>query len=113
MYNQPMAQLVAGAMFAGYRIESVLGRGGMGVVYRASEARPDRTVALKVVAPEFAADETLRARFLREAQIAASIEHPNVVPVSRVGEEDGTFFIAMRLHQGHGPQGARDSSRPA
>ena len=85
----------------------------MGVVYRASEAWPDRTVALKVVAPEFVADETLRARFLREAQIAASIEHPNVVPVSRVGEEDGTFFIAMRLHQGHGPQGARDSSRPA
>jgi len=112
-----MGQLVSGTMFAGYRIDSVLGRGGMGVVYRATEARPERAVALKVVAPEFAGDEKLRARFLREAQIAASIEHPNVVPVSRVGEEDGTLFIAMRFIRGLdlrklvGAQGRLDAVR--
>ncbi len=69
----------------------------MGVVYRATESRPTRTVALKVVLPEFAADPGFRARFLREAQAAASIEHPHVVPVWRVGEEHGMLFIAMRL----------------
>ncbi len=99
-YNPPMAHLLAGAVFAGYRIEEVVGRGGMGFVYRATEARPERTVALKVIAPEFAADAAFRARFLRESEIAAKIEHPNVVPVSRVGEEDGMLFIAMRLIRG-------------
>jgi predicted Ser/Thr protein kinase len=95
-----MEGLSVGAVFAGYRIEGVLARGGMGVVYRATESRPARAVALKVVAPELAADEGFRARFLRESQIAASIEHPNVVPVLRVGEEDGMVFLAMRLIQG-------------
>lgn len=95
-----MAGLSAGAMFAGYRIEEVIGRGGMGVIYRATEARPERVVALKVVAPALAADPDFRARFMRESQIAASIEHPHVVPVLRVGEEDGTLFIAMRFIRG-------------
>ena len=99
-YNAWMERLLAGAVFAGYRIEEVVGRGGMGVVYRATEARPQRTVALKVVASEFAADVDFRARFLRESQIAASIGHPNVVPVLRVGEEDGTLFLAMRFIRG-------------
>jgi serine/threonine protein kinase len=95
-----MARLLPGAQFAGYVIEDVIGRGGMGVIYRASESQPARSVALKVVAPELAADEDFRKRFLREAQVAASIEHPNVVPVLRVGEEDGMLFIAMRLIAG-------------
>jgi serine/threonine protein kinase len=93
----PLAGLPPGALFAGYRIEERVGRGGMGVIYRATESRPQRTVALKVVAPELAADAEFRARFLRESQIAASIEHPHVVPVSRIGEEDGVLFIAMRF----------------
>jgi serine/threonine protein kinase len=92
--------LSSGADFAGYVIEDVIGRGGMGVIYRASELHPQRPVALKVVAPELAADVDFRARFLHEAQIAASIEHPHVVPVLRVGEEDGLLFIAMRLIPG-------------
>ena len=59
-------------MFAGYRIEGLLGRGGMGIIYRAVESRPQRTVALKVVAADLAADVGFRARFLRESQVAAS-----------------------------------------
>jgi hypothetical protein len=92
-----MAGLSSGASFAGYVVEDQLSRGGMGVVYRATELRPKRTVALKVIAPELAADAQFRTRFLRESQLAAAIEHPNVVPVLRVGEEDGLLFIAMRL----------------
>ncbi len=95
-----MGELIIGALFAGYRLEGVVGRGGMGVVYRASEPRPARTVALKVVAPEIAEDPGFRERFLREAQITSSIEHPHVVPVLRVGEEAGRLFIAMRLIRG-------------
>ncbi len=72
----------------------------MGVVYRARETRPERTVALKIVAPELAADNAFRTRFLRECQLAAAIEHPHAVPVLRVGEEEGQLFIAMRLIRG-------------
>ncbi len=71
------------------------------MIYRATELRPHRPVALKVVAPEFASNDEFRARFLRESQIAASLEHPNVVPVSRIGEEDGLLFIAMRFVPGN------------
>jgi hypothetical protein len=95
-----MAVLSPGAMFAGYVVENVIARGGMGVVYRARETRPDRAVALKVVAPELAADAAFRTRFLRECQLAAAIEHPHVVPVLRVGEDDAQLFIAMRLIRG-------------
>jgi hypothetical protein len=95
-----MGALDTGTTFAGYVVEGVLARGGMGVVYRASELRPQRTVALKVVAPELAAEPGFRDRFLRESQLAAEIEHPHVVPVLRVGEEDGLLFIAMRLIRG-------------
>jgi hypothetical protein len=95
-----MAEFAPGATLSGYAIERVIGRGGMGVIYCARELRPERSVALKVVAPELAVDESFRARFLREAQIAASIEHPHVVPVLRVGEEGGTLFIATRLIHG-------------
>ena len=69
----------------------------MGVVYRATEFRPNRVVALKVVAPDLAGDVRFRERFLRESEVAASIEHPNVLPVLRVGEENGILFIAMRF----------------
>jgi serine/threonine protein kinase len=92
--------LSVGDVFAGYRIDGIVGRGGMGVIYRATESRPARSVALKVVAPELAADEGFRARFLHESQIAASIEHPNVVPVLRVGDENGIVFLVMRLIPG-------------
>jgi YVTN family beta-propeller protein len=89
-----------GTEIAGYRIESVLGRGGMGVVYVARHPRLDRTVALKVVSPELAEDPKFRDRFVRESKLAASLEHPNIVPIYDAGEAEGTLYLAMRLIQG-------------
>ncbi len=92
--------LSAGDEFAGYRIERSLGRGGMGVLYLAVEPGLERHVALKLIAPEAAADEVFARRFAEESRIAASIEHPNVVPIYAAGEEDGIPFIAMRYVSG-------------
>jgi len=89
-----------GTVFGGLRIEGVAGRGGMGVVYRATQLALNRTVAVKVVAPELADDPEFRERFKREAELAASIDHPNVVPVYHAGEEDGRLFVTMRYVQG-------------
>src|SRR4051812_31580475 len=72
----------------------------MGVVYRATQSGLERVVALKVVAPAFAHDEEFQARFQRESKLAASIEHPNVIPVYEAGEQDGTLFLAMRYVDG-------------
>ena len=93
-------RLGPGDEIGGYRIEVLAGRGGMGLVYRARQRRPDRVVAIKVIAPELAADPDFRARFEQESATAAEIEHPNVIPVYEVGEEDGLLFIAMRFVQG-------------
>jgi serine/threonine protein kinase len=93
-------ELSAGDSFAGYRIEQRLGRGGMGVLYLALEPGLERRVALKLIAPEAAADEVFAKRFAEESKIAASIEHPNVVPIYAAGEEDGVPFIAMRYVAG-------------
>jgi hypothetical protein len=93
-------ELSAGDQFAGYRIEQRLGRGGMGVLYLALEPGLERRVALKLIAPEAAADEVFAKRFAEESRIAASIEHPNVVPIYAAGEEDGVPFIAMRYVAG-------------
>jgi YVTN family beta-propeller protein len=89
-----------GTELAGYRIEALLGRGGMSVVYRADHARLKRKVALKLLAPELAEDERFRERFLRESQLAASLDHPNVVPVYDAGEVEGLLYIAMRYVPG-------------
>jgi YVTN family beta-propeller protein len=96
-----LEELSTGSDFAGYRIESVIGRGGMGVVYLATHERLERRVALKLIAPERAADEAFRRRFLRESKLAASIEHPHAVPVYEAdAADDGTVFIAMRYVEG-------------
>ncbi len=95
-----MGELTAGSVFAGHRIDEVAGRGGMGVVYRATHLGLDRTVALKVIAAEFVGDTGFRERFKRESRIAAGIDHPNVVPVYEAGEEDGALFISMRYVAG-------------
>jgi DNA-binding beta-propeller fold protein YncE/predicted Ser/Thr protein kinase len=95
-----MAELAPGTVFAGHRIEALAGRGGMGVVYRATHLALERTVALKVVSPELVEDASTRRRFLRESKVAASIDHPNVIPVYYTGEEDGTAYIAMRYVPG-------------
>ena len=92
--------LTPGEEFGGYVIEAVAGRGGMGVVYRARQRRPDRVVALKVITPELAEDDSFRARFERESNVAAQIEHPNVIPVYEVSDHAGMLYIAMRFVEG-------------
>jgi protein kinase-like protein len=95
-----VSDLAPGTTFAGCRIEAVAGRGGMGVVYRATELALHRTVALKLVAPERAADASFHARFEQEARMAAAIDHPNVIPVFAAGEEAGRLFLVMRWVEG-------------
>jgi len=100
---EPVTEGVApgvGETFGGYTIESVLGRGGMGTVYLATHKRLARRVALKVITPELALDEDFRARFLRESQLAASLDHPNVIPIYDADEIDGVLYLAMRYVSG-------------
>jgi hypothetical protein len=94
------AELREGDEFAGYRIERLLGRGGMGILFLAVEPGLDRKVALKLIAPEVVVDDVFATRFAEESRIAASIEHPNVVPIYAAGEEAGIPFIAMRFVPG-------------
>ncbi len=92
--------LSPGSRFGGYVVEAIAGQGGMGVVYRARQLRPSRTVALKVISPLYAGDDEFRERFERESEVAASIEHSNVIPVYEVGADHGLLFIAMRFVEG-------------
>jgi streptogramin lyase len=89
-----------GSDFLGYRIEELIGRGGMGVVYRAYDLRLKRPVALKFVAPGLTRDERFRQRFARESELVMSLEHPNVVPIYDAGDVDGRLYLAMRLVDG-------------
>jgi serine/threonine-protein kinase len=89
-----------GTEFAGYRIEGLLGQGGMGVVYRAEHPRLGATIALKVMDPELATNELFRERFVREARAAAGIKHPNIIPIYDAGEWHGDLYIAMRYIEG-------------
>src|SRR5262245_47989909 len=84
----------------GYRVEALIGRGGMSVVYLAEDTRLRRRVALKLLAGELAEDRRFRERFLRESRLAASIEHPNVIPIYEAGEVESSLFIAMRYVAG-------------
>jgi non-specific serine/threonine protein kinase len=93
-------ELEPGRELAGYRIEELVGRGAMGVVYRAEQLGLKRAVALKLLAPELADDNGFRRRFLRESQLAASFEHPHVIPVHDAGEVDGLLYLAMRYVEG-------------
>jgi serine/threonine protein kinase len=81
-------------------MRAVLGRGGMSVVYQAENLRLSNVIALKVLAPELAADDVFRARFLEESRIAASLNHPNVIPIYDMGSSDGLLYIAMRYVSG-------------
>jgi hypothetical protein len=87
---------LVGDEFAGYRLLSVLGRGGMSTVYRAENPRLGNVIALKVMAPDLADNDIFRARFLEESRIAARLNHPNVVPIHDSGSSDGALYIAMR-----------------
>ena len=92
--------LQRGSVFAGHRIEGLAGRGGMGVVYKATHLALDHVVALKVISPELAQDERFRRRFGEESRIAVSIRHPNVVAIHHAGEERGLLFVTMDLIDG-------------
>ena len=89
-----------GSEIAGFRLEQLLGRGGMGAVYRAEDVRLGRKVALKLLIPELAENERFRERFLRESQTAASLDHPHIVPIYAAGEADGQLYLAMRYVEG-------------
>jgi len=89
-----------GTEFAGYRIEALLGRGGMSVVYRAENARLGNKVALKLLAESLADDESFRERFVRESRTAAALNHPNIVSIYDAGDWDGVLYIAMRWVDG-------------
>nr|WP_229713541.1 serine/threonine-protein kinase [Streptomyces fuscichromogenes] len=85
---------------SGYEVEGEIGRGGMAVVYRAKDLRLDRTVALKLLAPEMARNDTFRRRFTHESRVAAALDHPHIVPIFEAGETDGVLYIAMRYVSG-------------
>jgi serine/threonine-protein kinase len=89
-----------GSEFAGYRLESVIARGGMSTVFLGQNLRLARKVAVKILAQELSEDDTFRERFVRESLIAASLDHPNVIPIYDAGENDGLLFLAMRYVQG-------------
>jgi serine/threonine protein kinase len=91
---------LVGDEFAGYRVRAVLGRGGMSVVYQAENRRLSSIIALKVLAPELASDDVFRARFLEESRIAASLNHPNVIPIYDMSSQDDLLYIAMRYVSG-------------
>ena len=98
--NESVTPLAPGDVFGGFRIESIAGRGGMGVVYRAVQLDLGRPVALKLIAADRAADPAFRERFQRESRLAALIDHPNVVPVHGAGEADGQLYLVMRYVPG-------------
>jgi serine/threonine protein kinase len=92
--------VVDGAPFGHYRLIELLGRGGMGEVWRAHDTAIDRTVAIKMLLPHFAQDKTFEQRFRREARAAARLDDPHVVPIYDVGEINGRLYVAMRLING-------------
>jgi len=93
-------ELAPGDRIAGYTIERVIGRGGMGVVYLATQPRLTRKVALKVLSPTLSHDKDFRQRFVRESELAAALEHPNVLPVYDAGESDEFLYLVMRYVEG-------------
>jgi serine/threonine protein kinase len=97
---RPAGRLTQGDRIGDYRIERRIGHGGMGVVYLAERPRLGGSVALKILSEELAADERFRDRFVRESQMASSLDHPNIIPVYDAGDADGVFYISMRYVDG-------------
>src|SRR6266852_5605292 len=90
----------AGRVLSHYRIEARLGSGGMGIVYRATDLKLGRAVAIKLLSKQFATSEDAKARFLREARAASALDHPNIGAIYELAEQDGELFIAMALYEG-------------
>jgi Protein kinase domain len=114
--------LGVGDTLGDYTINALLGRGGMGTVYLATQGRLGRKVALKLLAPQVADDQTFRERFLRESRLAASLDHPNVIPIYDANEIEGVLYLAMRYVNGpslrsavqqRGPLPVRETTRIA
>jgi DNA-binding NarL/FixJ family response regulator len=105
-------ELAVGEQFAGHRIDALLGRGAMGLVFRATDLTLDRTVALKVVAPEVAENPVYRARFARECRLAAALDHPHVVQIFHAGEEAGLLYLSMRYIDGTDLRRLLDDEQP-
>ena len=100
MSDDPLFARCVTAVAGLYEIEAEIGRGGMAVVYRALDTRLRRRVALKVLPPELAYRDEVRTRFLREAEVAARLSHPNIVPIYSVDEAAGLVYFAMGLVEG-------------
>ncbi len=98
----------AGSRVASYQIEQIIGRGGMAVVYLATDVRLDRPVALKILSSELGRNDAFRQRFIRESRAGAAVDHPHVIPVFEAGEADGVLFIAMRYVAGSDIRGLID-----
>ncbi|MEU9114025.1 serine/threonine-protein kinase [Streptomyces sp. NPDC048483] len=101
-----------GRRIAEYLLQEEIGRGGMAVVYRAEDLRLGRTVAVKVLAPELARNDTFRKRFVQESRVAAAIDHPHIVPVFEAGENEGVLYIAMRYVKGRDLRALLDRDGP-
>lgn len=92
--------VTAGSDLAGFRVQALIGEGAMGAVYLAEDTRLGNRAALKLLAPDLSRDERFRQRFLRESQLAASLDHPHIVPTLASGEEDGVLYLAMAYVEG-------------
>ncbi|GGX26670.1 hypothetical protein GCM10010341_55080 [Streptomyces noursei] len=108
----PDASGLRGRRIAGYLLGDEIGRGGMAVVYKAADLNLGRTVALKLLAPELAQNDTFRKRFAYESRAAAAIEHPHIVPVYEAGETNGLLYIAMRFIPGRDLRALLDDEGP-
>ncbi|WP_407840775.1 serine/threonine-protein kinase [Streptomyces sp. DSM 116496] len=104
--------LPEGSEVAGYRLEREIGRGATSVVYRAEDLRLGRRVALKLISPELHDDDAFRRRFVHESRIAASIDHPHILPILEAGETDGVLYIAMRYVAGQDLRAMLDREGP-
>ncbi len=114
--DSSLNRLEAGSVLGHFKLSKVIGAGGMGLVFEAVDIRLERAVAVKVLSPDLFRNDVARARFIREAKLAAAISHPNVATIHEIDEQDGTPFIAMELVPGanlkdllrDGPLGAPD-----
>ena len=113
--EDPLRDRLAAALAPAYTVDGELGRGGMSVVYRARDVRLRRDVAIKILPPELGFVANVRERFMREAQTAAQLEHPNIVPIYGVEEKDTLVWIVMALIDGEtlGDRLAREGTLPA
>ena len=98
--SEPLYDRVVGAIGHQYELDGEIGRGGMSVVYRARDVRLNRPVAIKVLPPELAYDPAIRTRFTREAQTAAHLAHPHIVPIYDVGDREGIAYFVMSIVTG-------------